>query len=219
MNKSLAAVVLFAGVAGFGMAPAAAAQSACESLGGTVDAAAICHVDSAGAGFRFEASFPAGYPDQQALTDYLSGERDRMADYAAKIPPTGRGSGYELAITGKPYHSGTPVGGTQSVVFGAQNDSGVANEGRPATIYIAFNYDLGRGAPITFATLFKPGTTPADVQAAAPDLPAPDDFGVHGYRNFALTDEAVVVFIDQDFLHAGPRSVSVPRTALAALLA
>ena len=88
-----------------------------------------------------------------------------------------------------------------------------------AMFYTAFNYDLHRGVPITFASLFKPGTTPADVRAAAPDLPAPDDFGVHGYRNFALTDDAMLVFIDQDFLHAGPRSVSVPRTALSALVA
>lgn len=214
MIKSMAAVVLLT-AAGLGMAPPAAAQSACADLGGTVDAAAVCHVDRTGGGFRFEASFPADYPDQQALATYLTDERDRMAEYAAKFPPTGRESGYELTITGKPYHSA----GAQSVVFEAHNDSGAANEGRPATFYTAFNYDLGRGGPITFASLFKPGTTPADVHAAAPDLPAPDDFGVHGYRNFALTDDALVVFIDQDFLHVGPRSVSVPRTTLAALLA
>lgn len=159
-----------------------------------MDTTAQCHVDSSGGGFQIEISFPTRYRDEHAVTGYLIGERDRMADYVATFPPTGRGSGYELKITGMPYHSA----GTQSIVFGAQNDSGAANEGRPTTSYTAFNYDL---------------------QAAAPDLPAPDDFGVHGYRNFALTDDEVVVFIDQDFLHAGPRSVSVPRTTLAALLA
>ncbi|MCV7217903.1 DUF3298 domain-containing protein [Mycobacterium crocinum] len=215
MIKWTAAAVLLAGVAGFGMVPAVAAQSACTDLGGTVDASAQCHIDRADAGFRFHASFPVGYPDQQAVASYLTGERDRMADYAATFPPIGRESGYELTITGKPYQSA----GTESVVFAAQNDSGAANDGRPATSYTAFTYDLGRGSPITFASLFKPGTTPADVHAAAPNLPAPDDFGVHGYRNFALTDDAMVIFIDQDFLHVGPRSVSVPRSELAALLA
>lgn len=219
MIKSLAAAVLLAGVAGFGSAPQAPAQSACGDLGGTVDAAAICHIDSAEAGFRFQASFPAGYPDQQAVSSYLTGERDRMAGYAARFPPTGRPSGYHLTVTGTAYHSGSPAAGTQSLVLAAQNDSGAANEGRPATLYTAFNYDLGRGAPITFGTAFKPGTTPADVRAAAPNLPAPDDFGVHDYGNFSLTDDAVVFFIDQDFLHPGPHSVSVPRSALPALLA
>ncbi len=114
MIKWTAVAVLLAGVAGFGMVPpAVAAQSACTDLGGTVDASAQCHIDRADAGFRFHASFPVGYPDQQAVASYLTGERDRMADYAATFPPTGRESGYELTITGKPYQSA----GTESVVF------------------------------------------------------------------------------------------------------
>ena len=33
----------------------------------------------------------------------------------------------------------------------------------PQTWYKAFNYDLGKRAPITYDTLFKPGTKPLDV--------------------------------------------------------
>ena len=217
---AITAAAAIAGAVGFGIAPLAAAQSACGDLGGTVDAAQVCHVDITDSGYRFEASFPSSYPDQQAVVSYVTGQRHNVASYAAKFPPSGRPSGYELTITSTRYSAGTPTAGTRSVVFAAQNDTGAANEDRPATSYTAFNYDLGTVAPITFSTLFKPGTTPADVRVAAPILPAPDDFGVHGYRNFALTDDAVIIFIDRDFLHEqSPAHLSVPRSALAALLA
>ena len=85
-------------------------------------------------------------------------------------------------------------------------------------------YDLGKGAPITFDTSFKPGTKPVDVQhelekRGVAVLPSFNDFGVHGYQNFAITDDAVIFFFDHDFLHEGPGKVSVPRTEIAALLA
>ena len=46
--------------------------------------------------------------------------------------------------------------------------------------------------------------------------------GATAYRSFALTDDAVIFFINQgQWLPqvAGPRQVSVPRTALASVLA
>ena len=130
----------------------------------------------------------------------------------------------KFKATGTAYRSGTPASGTQSLVFRIANDTGAANEGRPATSYTAFNYDLGKGAPITFDTLFKPGTKPVDVQhelekRGVAVLPSFNDFGVHGYQNFAITDDAVIFFFDHDFLHEGPGKVSVPRTELASLLA
>ena len=33
----------------------------------------------------------------------------------------------------------------------------------PQTFYKAFNWDVAKNAPITFDTLFKPGTKPLDV--------------------------------------------------------
>jgi hypothetical protein len=44
----------------------------------------------------------------------------------------------------------------------------------------------------------------------------------HGYQNFAITDDAVIFFFNQDGLLShvdGPLTVKVPRTELAALLA
>jgi hypothetical protein len=206
-------------------APTASAQSACAGLGGTVDGDQTCHVHSATSSYTLDFTFPVSYPDRQPPTDYLTQERDRLVDYAAQFPPgRDRPVPYELKATGTAYRSGTPASGTQSLVFHIANDTGAANEGRPATHYKAFNYDLGKGAPITFDTLFKPGTDPVAVQhelekRGVAVLPSFIDFGVHGYQNFAITDDAVIFFFDHDFLHEGPGKVSVPRTDLASLLA
>ena len=61
------------------VAPAAAAQptaaatvSACGELGGTVDADDMCRVHVENPTYRLDYTFPADYPDQQALTDYLT---------------------------------------------------------------------------------------------------------------------------------------------------
>ncbi len=96
----------------------------------------------------------------------------------------------------------------------------------PVTSFKAFNYDLGKGAPITFDTLFKPGTKPLDVlnpivQRELGPLP----FGnpeVDAYQNFAITNDAVIFFFGQGQVLPevdGPQQVSVSRTELASLLA
>jgi hypothetical protein len=97
--------------------------------------------------------------------------------------------------------------------------------------YRSLNYDLGRAAPITFDTLFKPGTDPLGVLdpivqrelanrvgGQADDNPV----GATTYQNLALTDDAVIFFIGQGMWvmeAAGPQEVSVPRSDLAAVLA
>jgi hypothetical protein len=86
--------------------------------------------------------------------------------------------------------------------------------------------DLGKGAPITFDTLFKPGTNPLEVlnpivQRKFGPLPFGDP-GVHAYQNFAITDDGVIFFFNQGQVLAqldGPQKVSVPRAELASLLA
>ena len=225
LSIATAATALPVGMAG--------AQSACADLRGTVDPDQICHVHSATSSYTIDFRFPVSYPDQQALTDFLTHERDQEADYAAQFPPTpdrlswagGARGRYDLAATGTAYRSGTSGSGTQSLVFAIDDDTGAANEGRPKTSYKAFNYDLSKGAPITFDTLFKPGTKPLDVQHELEKrgpavLPPIDDSGVPAYQNFAITDDAVIFFFDNDFPRAeGPREVSVPHTELASLLA
>jgi hypothetical protein len=100
------------------------------------------------------------------------------------------------------------------------------------TTYQALNYDLSTHAPITFDTLFKPDTQPLEVlnpivqreldKRGATGALTLNDLGAKAYQNFAITDEAVIFFFNQDGLlphERGPLRVEVPRMQLAGLLA
>lgn len=224
----------FAGVAmaAGGLAGPAGASSACADLGGEIDSHQFCHVRTVGAGYQVTFTFPVDYPDQQALTSYLAQRRQDFIGYASDDLP--RGNPYELDATARSYHSGAATSGTRSLVFTEYSDSGGAH---PSHLYAAFNHDLAGGAPITFDTLFKPGTDPVPVLdvivgrtlqrrldgGAGHAIPIPPNtVGATMYRNFAITDDAVIFFLDQgQWLSQadGPQEVSVPRSGIAALLA
>jgi Protein of unknown function (DUF3298) len=199
----------------------AGAQSACADLGGTVDADQICQVHSATSSYKIDLTFPVDYPDQQALSGYLTQARDGFVKFA-QSPPAHPDWPYQLLANATTYRSGTPFSGTQSLVL----DMGRDANPHPVTSFKAFSYDLGKHAPITFDTLFKPGTDPLEVlnpivQRKFGPLPLGDP-GVDTYQNFAITDDAVIFFFDQGALlgHAdGPQQISVPSTELASLLA
>lgn len=209
--------------------PVAGAQSACADLGGSVDADQICRVHAAKPTYMLDFSFPVGYPDQRALTDYLTQTRDGFVNVSEM--PDSRDMPYVLDARGTGYRSGQPPRATQSVVFEVyQNVGGV----QPQTWFKAFNYDLANGAPITYDTLFKPDTKPLDVifpavqreleKQTGIDQPISPAAGLDpsNYQNFALTDDAVIFFFGQGELlpeSAGATQASVPRAALAALLA
>jgi hypothetical protein len=218
----MAACVLI-GCSGTGTA---SGQSACADLGGTVDPDQICHVHSATSSYTLDFHFPIDYPDQQALTDALTQERDDFVDWVARAVP--RSYPYELDISGKEYRSGTPAAGTQSLVLNVGSDTGV----HPVATYRALNYDLEKHAPITFDTLFEPGTQPLDAlnpivqrevdKHGGPGTLSLTDLGVDAYQNFAITDDAVIFFFNQDGLlphQDGPLEVSVPRTELVSMMA
>jgi hypothetical protein len=114
-------------------------------------------------------------------------------------------------------------------VFQIGDDTGA----HPVTYYKAFNYDLGKHAPITFDTLFKPGTKPLGViypavrrelqERSGYDVLPPERGGldVDTYQNFAITDDAVIFFFGAGPV-LGPMDLgkaAVPRTQLASLLA
>jgi uncharacterized protein DUF3298 len=213
---ALAAALLTAGVS------AAATDSACDALGGTAGADQICHVQTAKDDYTLDFRFPVDYADQPALTDALTQERDDFVDWFKGMksnPVPG-----ELDIIGKAYQSA----GTQSVVLTIGNQSGV----HPTTTYKSLNYDLTRHVPITFETLFKPGTQPMTVlnpiverevnKHGGPGALTLTDLGADAYRSFAITDDAVIFFFNQDELLShvdGTLTVKVPRTELAGLLA
>ena len=100
------------------------------------------------------------------------------------------------------------------------------------TSYKAFNYDLNTHVPITYDTLFKPGTNPLavldpiverELERRGHTIMQPFNvLGAKSYQNFALSDDAVIFLFGQGVLLAevdGPLEVSVPRTELASLLA
>ena len=234
-SRGQAAVVACLLIGWFGTATAGA-QSSCADLGGTVDTDQICQVHGVGPGYTIDFSFPVDYPDQLAVTDYLTHERDQFVSYAAQIPPGPErfGTGYELAVSAKVYRSGTPATGTESLVLQIADNEGLAHVGHPAIAFNAFNYDLAKHTPITFDTLLKPGTKPLDVinpayRAAlqkrwgSQTLPQPDGgLDVKTYQNFAITDDAVIFFFGEGQVGevgGPPLEVPVPRTELAALLA
>ena len=218
MRPAVVAACILASCSG---AWTAGAQSACADLGGTVDQNQICQGHIVTSNYTLDLSFPVSYPDQQPLTDYLVHTRDAWADDAKAYPPRGRPP-YLLTITGTAYRSATPNFKTQTVVLDMNQDLGA----HPVTSFKGFNYDLGKGAPITFATLFKPGTKPLDVlnpivRRELGPLPFGDP-GVDAYQNFAITNDAVIFFFGQGQVLPevdGPQQVSVPRTELASLMA
>ncbi len=207
----------------------AAGQSACADLGGAVGPDGICTVHAANSTYTLNFSFPNDYPDQAALTGYLTQARDGFINVADN--PDAYNLPYELDAKGAGYSSGSPTGGTQSVVFTMWQNVGGAH---PQTYYQSFNWDVAKRAPITFDTLFKPGTKPLDViypaveqdlqkqQGVIDGIPPSVGLDPSKYQNFALTDDAVLFFFSQGELFAeaaGPVQASVPRSTLAALLA
>ncbi|NKZ11472.1 DUF3298 domain-containing protein [Mycolicibacterium septicum DSM 44393] len=208
--------------------PVAAAQSACTDLGGNVDGDQICQVHTANATYTLDYTFPVGYPDQQAVAAYLIQTRDGFVNVSDM--PGSRDQPYVLDAKGNAYSSGTPAH-TQSLVFEVYQNVGGAH---PQTWYKTFNYNVATRAPITFDNLFKPGSRPLDVifpivqrelqkqsgveQAITPAVGLDP---VH-YQNFAITDDSVIFFFGQGELMpeaAGASQASVPRSAVAALLA
>ena len=207
----------------------AAGQSACADLGGAVGPDGICTVHAANPTYTLNFSFPNDYPDQAALTGYLTQARDGFINVADN--PDAYNLPYELDAKGAGYSSGSPTGGTQSVVFTMWQNVGGAH---PQTYYESFNWDVAKRAPITFDTLFKPGTKPLDViypaveqdlqkqQGVIDGIPPSVGLDPNKYQNFALTDDAVLFFFSQGELFAeaaGPVQASVPRSTLAAQLA
>ncbi|OBB35747.1 MULTISPECIES: esterase [unclassified Mycobacterium] len=208
--------------------PAAAAQPGCADLQGTVGPDQMCRVHVQKPNYTLDLSFPDDYPDQAPLVAYLTQARDGFVNVAED--PDANNLPYELDADGTGYQSGPPTTGTRSVVFTVwQNVGGV----RPQTFYQSFNWNLATNAPITFDTLFKPGTKPMDViypevdrylerQGMIDPVSQSEGTDPANYQNFALTDDSLIFFFSQGELFpesAGPVQATVPRAAVAPMLA
>jgi len=230
MRNLIAAALIAAGaLLGWSGVPVAAADSACPTLGGDVEDDQTCHVHASTPTYTLDMKFPLDYPDEQALTDYLSQNRDGFLSVAQTSSQTSgtRDVPYQMEVTSEQYHSGQPPGGTRSVVLKVFEDLGGP---RPSTSYKAFNYDLGAQKAITFDTLFAPNSKPLDsiypiVQRevgrqtglGAAILPGSGLDSSH-YQNFAITDDEVIFYFAPGELLpasiAGASQVHVPRNAI-----
>lgn len=221
--RYLIAVALVGAAAVVGW-PAQAAPPSCASLGGSVDAGQSCHIHQTGANYTLDITFPADYPDQQALTDYITQNRDGFVNVAQGSPR--RDQPYQMDATNDQHSAGQPPHNTRSVVLKFFQDLGGA---RPSNWFKAFNYNVGAKAPITFDNLFAPNTTPLDTifPIVQRELEHQGGFGVvvspgaghdpTNYQNFAITDDALIFYFAQGELlpsFAGATQVQVPRSAI-----
>ncbi|MGZ5392697.1 MAG: esterase [Mycobacterium sp.] len=211
--------------------PVASAQPGCADLRGVVGQDQICRVHVQTDMYTIDMNFPNDYPDQQSLVSYLTQARDGFANVAED--PDAYNLPYELDADGAGYRSSSllPGGGTRTVVFSVYQNVGGAH---PQTYYQAFNWNLATNAPITFDSLFKPGTRPLDViypevnryltreQGLIDAIPQTPGLDPANYQNFALTDDSLIFFFSQGEMFAesaGPVQATVPRAAVAPMLA
>ncbi|BBX97684.1 esterase [Mycobacterium lacus] len=207
--------------------PAAATPPSCASLGGTVEAGQICHLHASSASYTLDMKFPVDYPDQQALTDYVTQNRDGFINVAQSSPR--RDQPYQLDASTQQHTAGQPPHNTRSVVIKFFQDLGGAH---PSTWYKAFNYNLGAKQPITFDNLFAPNTTPLDsiFPIVQRELERQTGFGAailpstgldpSHYQNFAITDDQLIFYFAQGEMlpqYVGATQAQVPRSAIPAL--
>jgi hypothetical protein len=204
--------------------PAAAAPPTCADLGGTMPDAQTCRLHTSTPTYTLTMTFPADYPDEQALTDYITQNRDGFVSVAQSSG--GRDQPYQMEANTEQHFAGQPPHNTRSVVLKFFQDLGGS---RPTTWYKAFNYNLGAKQPITFDTLFAPGTTPLDsifplVQRelahqnplGAAILPSTGLDPSH-YQNFAITDDQLIFYFAPGEMlpaFAGAAQAAVPRNAI-----
>lgn len=227
-NVTVAALFAAGVLLGWPGGPVAAADSDCSSVGGEIQSEQTCRVHAANSTYILDMTFPVDYPDQQALTDYISQNRDGFVSVAQTSSQTSaaRDVPYQMEVTSEQYSSGQQPGGTRSVVLKVYEDLGGPH---PSTSYKAFNYDLGSHQAITFDTLFVPNSKPLDaiypiVQRevghqtglVAAILPGSGLDSSH-YQNFAITNDDVVFYFAPGELlppFAGANQVHVPRNAM-----
>lgn len=198
---------------------AVGAPAACAAVGGVV-AGGDCRVRATEPAYTVDMTFPLDYPDEQAIVDYLTQTRDGFVNVANT--PDARNQPLEMDVTAESLRSAQ----TRSVVLKLFQDIGSAH---PTTWYRSFTYDIARGKPVTFDTLFAPDSKPLDVifpivqreleagTGLAANISPGDGRDPSHYQNFAITDDSVIFYFGRAELlpsYAGETSVTVPRSAL-----
>lgn len=226
-------VALMVGAAALGLTGVAAAaplndpKGLCQSQNEAGD----CLYGYAGPSHSVDVVIPAGSPQEQAIIDYVGSAVDL---FEADAGPSGTLDDplplEALEVSSTQYTSGAPGSGTQSVVVKLYQSLRIAPH--PATWYKSFNYNNATKAPITFDTLFRPGTKPLEAimpivarqmsDAAGQPITIEPSTGLDAanYHDFAITDDAVIFFFGKNQIHPAYDAieVSVPRSAIADML-
>lgn len=221
-----ATVAMLASAAAFTCPALAHAQAQlCDPA--SVDANQMCHFDASGPLSDVSMVFPANYPDEQTMIGYLTKVTDDFS--TARGPVNTLKSPTALKVTGTRYSSGPQAAGTQSVVTEIYQNLGAAH---PLVWYKSFNFNLANQQPITFDGLFRPGTQPlqtilpivqktlADRYRAKVSIPPATGLQPTNYQSFAITNDAIVFFFDQNALQPAMEAtqVSVSRSAIAPMI-
>lgn len=217
--------ILALAIAFTGPATAGADAQLCNPS--SVDVNQMCHFDASGPLSDISMVFPANYPDEQTMIGYLTKADDDFRN--ARGPLNTLKTPTALKVTGNRYSSGPPATGTQSVVTEVYQNLGAAH---PLVWYKSFNYNLANQQPITFDALFQPGTQPlqailpivqktlADRYRAKVSIPPATGLEPANYQSFAITNDAIMFFFDQNALQPAMEAtqVSVPRSAIAQII-
>src|ERR1700730_16569246 len=97
-----AAALAAAAVLGWPVAPRSGSEPpSCASPGGTVEAGQMRHPHDTGPTYMLNMTFPADYPDEQALTDYITQNRDGFVNVAQASGgrDQGRDQPYQMEAT------------------------------------------------------------------------------------------------------------------------
>ena len=162
----------------------------------------------------------------KSVSDFVNADRGYFLDWIARFGHDGPARQYMYDVNAKTYQSAQPA--TTSLVLTIDNDTGAAHRGPSRNGVQVVHLRPGQAAPDHVRHAVQAGRR-CGVGARAeggravrpPDNRSkllPSDF-----RNFALTDDAVIFFFGEGQLmpadNTGPRQISVPRSELAPLLA
>lgn len=216
--------------------PAAAAPPKCSDLKGVL-VGQNCVIDEADLGYHLKITYPDGYPDGQAVFDWVKQTRDGFVNVAQGPDP--RAMPYQLEVTSTEYNSAVPPRGTQSVVFKVYQDVGGT---KPQTYYKAFNWDQTLRFPIVIDTggrektqpLFQPGSDPWPIifplveaelekqMGTKPVISPAVGLNPATYENFAIQNDNLLFFFGQGTIlpeSAGALAVSIPRAPVDRMIA
>jgi hypothetical protein len=223
------------------------AVDACRDLGGNVQSGTICHVIAQTDAYSIDMRFGVDYPDGQAVADYVRRLHDDFVNTAqapgAKNLPYQMFVGLQTFKSGQPLRVvpslgqqfpdaqtyGQPWRGTESMVLKVYERLDVYSM-TPRSRFKTFTFDDDKNRALTFADLFPADSKPeqavypyvkADLErqqlARHFTLSPKDGLDPGFYQNFAITDDALLIFIDQGRLvpdEAGDMRVDVPRNGI-----